>query len=196
MKTLLLPLWFLCDFSTKYKGVEKHMQTKIVKIPQCTAQQAKEFDVAGGDITVYTAGAARYRTTEEIAGEYVCRLPNVIGIGNALSTDTVKMFDSPFVSANNHIAVVRDEEIILPKILFNILKYAVGIESRFRGTALKTACMDEILRIEIPVPPMQWQLKMADFIGQTERDAERIQSQIDLLDNQIKELINNPYQNK
>ena len=168
------PLWQLTAWDKKFNGVDKSMQKKIIKYPYVLAKVFDDLEVDEGDVRLLSTGISDKErwTTEEIAGDLVCD-GEIVAIPWG-GTPNVKYYKGKFVTADNRIATSLDKNILNNKFLFYYLNNIIeDIAALYRGAGIQHPSMKGVLSLEIPVPPIEVQSKIAEILDNfTELEAE------------------------
>ena len=140
---------------------EKHKVGDIVnwsKEKQASAKELKELLDKNGEIAVYS--------TQEFIG--MCNT-NIYNNGNALllpqgGEACIQYVDKPFITANNNIGRVKDNNTQFVSMLLQ--SQIKEIELNFRGLAIKHPDMKAINNIDIKLPSLPEQQKIASILSE------------------------------
>lgn len=152
------PLWSLTAWDKKFNGVDKSKQQKIISYNYYLAQDFNKVERKNGNIKYISTGISgdnRY-TTEELAKDYLSEGEIVcIPWGG---TPNVKYHKGKFVTGDNRIATSLDTKILNNKYLYYWLEANIKLlNSFYRGSGIKHPNMENVLNMNIPVPPLKIQ---------------------------------------
>jgi type I restriction enzyme S subunit len=128
----------------------------------------KALEQNEGDVMLLSTGDYVGWTTEEIAGDYVCE-GEVVTIPWGGTVKGMKYYKGKFVTADNRIATSADTSVLNNKFLYYLfLHYSDVIQSFYRGAGIQHPNMNDVLHIELPVPPMEEQERIVGILDKFE----------------------------
>lgn len=137
----------------KFSGIKNNFEKKFKHV---SAAKLKEFDDPEGDIKLISTGNFTGYAKRENVKEYINK-GEILTIPTGGSAN-IKYFSGEFVDSGNLIATsIDDEKYNLKYIYYNLLEKNELIESFFRGPSVKHPDMSNILKIKIPIPPIEVQ---------------------------------------
>jgi type I restriction enzyme S subunit len=166
-------LWEVTAWDKRFNAVENHKQSKFHKYTYVLAAQLKTLAVDKGDVKLLSTGLdSPGWTTREVAGDLVADA-EIVAIpwgGKAV----VHYFSGPFVTADNRIAQVFNQNELSTKFLYYFLLENLSlIESFYRGSGIRHPSMANVLDLRIPLPPLQIQEEIVSILDKfTELEAE------------------------
>lgn len=165
-------LWEVTVWDKRFNGVDKEKQTKVLSFKHISSNELKRLETKDGEVKLLSTGKFNGWTTKELAGENINK-GEIISIPSGGSAD-IKYYEGFFVDSGNILASSCDEEILnLKYCYYYLLTKNELIESYFRGAGVKHPNMAEILKIKIPLPPLDIQKEIAKILNEfTELEAE------------------------
>lgn len=154
-------LWELTTWDKKFNGVDSYKQPKVIKYPYVLADVFNELEDTFGDVKLLSTGTYVGYTTKEKAGSNLCYGEIVAipwgGVAN------IKYFKGYFVTADNRIATSNNNEILSTRYLkwwmeSNLKK----IQDTYRGASIQHPSMNDILSLNIKLPGIKEQEKIAN----------------------------------
>lgn len=154
-------LWELTTWDKKFNGVDSYKQSKVIKYPYVLADVFNELEDTFGDVKLLSTGTYVGYTTKEKAGSNLCYGEIVAipwgGVAN------IKYFKGYFVTADNRIATSNNNEILSTRYLkwwmeSNLKK----IQDTYRGASIQHPSMNDILSLNIKLPGIKEQEKIAN----------------------------------
>ena len=144
----------------KFQSVEKSKQSKIINYPYLLASELFALEQEGGDVFLLSTGEKTGWTTEELAGKYLCS-GEVVTIPWGKSRpvkEVIKYYKGKFVTADNRIATSSDLSKLSNKFLYYwLVTQGEKIDAFYRGSGIQHPCMQEVLNLQIPIPPLEFQ---------------------------------------
>lgn len=169
-----VPLWSVTYWDKHFTNVPKDCQPKVIKYHYYLAAELEPLVVTGGDVKILTTNITDLWTTTDKVQETLSE-GEVVSIpwgGNP----NIQYYNGKFVTSDNRIATSRDRSILDNRYLYFCM---VGnrdvIASCYRGASLKHPEMAKVLNIEIPLPPLAEQKRIAgelDRICELKKNAE------------------------
>lgn len=168
-------LWEVTYWDKNFKGVDKSMQSHVIKYPYLLANELDTLVCADGDIRIlYTTENVAY-TTKELAGNNLCS-GEIVAIpwgGNP----TVKYYKGDFVTGDNRIATSSDTRILSNKYLYYwLLQNLDELAGYYRGAGIQHPSMLSVLSMRIPLPPLPVQeeiVRMLDAMSELQENLEK-----------------------
>lgn len=149
-------LYEITNWDKRFNGVSQYMQTNILSYKHVSAELLKSLLQDNGNIKLLSTGLFDGYTTEELAKDLVNE-GEVISIPSGGSAN-IKYYNGKFVDSGNILASSRDDELYNLKYIFYVLQSKNNVISDyFRGSGVKHPSMPDILKIDIPVPPIEVQ---------------------------------------
>jgi type I restriction enzyme S subunit len=140
----------------KFQGVNKALQPKILSFKHVSSKKLKSLNIPNGNIKLLSTGKFNGYTIIKLADEYLNK-GEVITIPTGGSAN-LKYYNGKFVDSGNLLACSRDISLFnLKYIYFFLLNINEKISGFFRGSGVKHPSMLNILKIEIPIPPLSIQ---------------------------------------
>ena len=157
-------LWEFTIWDKKFNEVESTKQPKIIKYPYLLADDFKKIEDPTGDVQLLSTGQYVGYTTKEKAGKYLCSGEVVTipwgGIPN------IKYFKGNFVTTDNRIAISNNIKILDNKYLYYYLNSNITfIEGMYRGASIKHPSMNDLLNMNLTMPLIEEQKKIAMFLS-------------------------------
>lgn len=145
----------------RFQGVEG--QEKVLSFVHVSAAKLKSLAVENGDITLLSTGNFEGFTNREIAEEFI-NSAEVITIPTG-GTANIKYHNGLFVDSGNLLASSTDSDLYDLKYIYYFLKNINHIiQGFFRGSGVKHPSMPDILKIQIPIPPLAVQKEIARIL--------------------------------
>ena len=167
-------LYQITVWDKKFSGVTKDMQPLTVKFKHTSALTLKELVVDGGNIKLLSTGQFDGYTTYDKANDLVNE-DEVITIPSG-GTANIKYYNGKFVDSGNILGKTANNSLYnLKYIYYYLLNNNKLIESFFRGSGVKHPNMINILKIQIPIPPIEVQkeiVQILDKFGELETELE------------------------
>ena len=137
----------------KFSGIKNNFEKNFKHV---SAAKLKEFDDPEGNIKLISTGNFTGYAKREKVKEYINK-GEILTIPTGGSAN-IKYFSGEFVDSGNLIATsIDDEKYNLKYIYYNLLEKNELIETFFRGPSVKHPDMPNILKIKIPIPPIEVQ---------------------------------------
>jgi type I restriction enzyme S subunit len=155
----------------RFNGVCKIRQPKTVNFKHVSAVDLKKLKKDEGDVKLLSTGKFDGWTTKELAGKNLnhCEIITIPSGGSA----NLKYYNGYFVDSGNILAIAKNESINLKYVYYYLLIQNNKIQDAFRGSGVKHPNMSEILKIKIPVPPLEIQQEIVSILDTfTELEAE------------------------
>ena len=160
-------LWEVTIWDKKFNGIEKYKQLKVNKYYYYLANDLKKLISEQGEIKILTTNKTNIFANEENVkgnitdGEVVC----IPWGGNPI----VQYYKGKFITGDNRIATSYNTTKLNNKFLFYYLLNNIGLISNFyRGSGIKHPDMSKVLEMKIPIPPIEIQNKIVDFLDNFE----------------------------
>ena len=160
-------LWEVTIWDKKFNGIEKYKQLKVNKYYYYLANDLKKLISEQGKIKILTTNKTNIFANEENVkenitdGEVVC----IPWGGNPI----IQYYKGKFITGDNRIATSYDTTKLNNKFLFYYLLNNIGLISSFyRGSGIKHPDMSKVLEMKIPIPPIEIQNKIVDFLDNFE----------------------------
>ena len=183
-------LWSITIWDKKFNEVDSDKQIKIIKYPYVLADIFNQIEDSSGTVRLLSTGNYKGFTTEEKAGENLCE-GEVVAIPWG-GVPNVKYYNGKFVTADNRIATSSDTKILDNKFLSLWMQnHLKEIESMYRGASIKHPSMREILEMNIQMPSLKEQEKIASLLFGVEELIDLEQSKIEKLQNIRKSCLEN-----
>ena len=183
------PLWSITIWDKRFNGVDKTWQPKVRKYTYLLADELDQIKDPNGDVRILYTGKATGFTTAEKAG-------SALAVGEIIAIPwggipRVQYYKGRFVTGDNRIAVSSDPSVINTEYLYFQLQSKIAIISSFyRGASLKHPSMRDVLKMEIQIPPLDYQKGAVRVLRCIEQQINFLAEQIALLDEQVKSLFN------
>lgn len=167
-------LYEITFWDKKFNGVEKNWQKKIVQFKHTSATQLKELNVQKGNIKLLSTGNFEGFAIES-------KVKNLLNEGEVITIPSggsanIKYYKGKFVDSGNILAVSSNPKLYFLKYIYYVLKNKNQlIESYFRGSGVKHPSMIDILKIKIPIPPIEVQkeiVKILDKFSEMKKELE------------------------
>ena len=172
------PLWELTIWDKKFNGVDRSKQPKVISYPYLLAKDMKALEQEDGDVTLLSTGEYIGHTTEELAGDFLCE-GEVVTIPWGGTVKGMKYFKGKFVTADNRIATSADTGILNNKFLYYIfLQQSDIIQSFYRGAGIQHPNMNNVLHMQIPVPPIEVQEEIVKILDRFADYAAELQAEL------------------
>ncbi len=167
-------LYEITNWDKRFNGVSQDMQTNILSYKHVSAELLKSLLQDNGNIKLLSTGLFDGYTTEELANDLVNE-GEVISIPSGGAAN-IKYYNGKFVDSGNNLASSRDDELYNLKYIFYVLQSKNNVVSDyFRGSGVKHPSMPDILKIDIPIPPIEVQeeiVRILDKFGKLEAELE------------------------
>jgi type I restriction enzyme S subunit len=138
----------------------------------------KALEQEEGTVKLLSTGDYEGWTTEEIAGNYVCE-GEVVTIPWGGTVKGMKYYKGKFVTADNRIATSADLSVLNNKYLYYIFQYySDTIQSYYRGAGIQHPSMNDVLHLEIPVPPLPIQEEIVRILDRFAEYAAELQAEL------------------
>ena len=166
------PMWAITTWDKKFNGVDKKKQPAINRHHYYLAKELEPLIVPNGDIKVLTTSPSDLYTTAELSKGNI-KDGEIVAIpwgGNAI----VQYYNGKYITSDNRIAIVNDEEQLNCKFLYYVLKNRENeLAKYYRGAGIKHPNMFKVLHMKIPVPPLPVQAEIVRILDAfTELEAE------------------------
>ncbi|MBO6254374.1 MAG: restriction endonuclease subunit S, partial [Bacteroidaceae bacterium] len=152
-----VPIWKLTAWDKKYLGVDKSKQSKIISYKYLLAKDLFALEMPEGDVKLLSTGTQEGWTTEDIAGDYLYE-GEIVSIPWGKSVEAkepVKYYKGKFVTGDNRIACSLNDKILKNKYLYYWLHANTDkLNALYRGASIQHPCMNDVLNLEIPLPPL------------------------------------------
>lgn len=150
-----------------FQGVPKSLQSRTIKYPYVLANVFNNIAREDGDVLLLSTGNYVGWTTEELAGDNLCEGEIVTipwgGYAN------IKYAKGKFVTADNRIATSLDLSVLNNKFLyFTMLSHQSELDSFYRGAGIKHPSMYDVLNMQIYLPSLAEQEKIASFLSEVD----------------------------
>ncbi|UYW01777.1 restriction endonuclease subunit S [Flavobacterium agricola] len=156
-------LWEVTIWDKKFNSVEKYKQPKTIKYNYLLASEIQLLKSGKGNIRLLSTNLTNWWTSEEIAGEIVSE-GEIIAIpwgGNPI----VQYYKGKFITGDNRIAVVNDQNYLSTKFLYYYLNENISLISSFyRGSGIKHPSMYNVLDLDVPIPSLKIQQEIVRFL--------------------------------
>lgn len=149
---IIKELWEVTTWDKKFNGVDKSKQPKVVAYKHVSSAILKSLKKENGTVKLLSTGKFDGYTTEIEAGSNL-NCGEVITIPSGGSAN-IKYYDGKFVDSGNILAEALDKTISLKFIYYFLLSKNEIVESFFRGSGVKHPNMTELLKLQIPIPPL------------------------------------------
>lgn len=167
-------LYEITNWDKRFNGVSQDLQTNILSYKHVSAKLLKSLLQDNGNIKLLSTGLFDGYTTEELANDLLNE-GEVISIPSGGSAN-IKYYNGKFVDSGNILASSKDNELYNLKYIFYVLQSKNNIVSDFfRGSGVQHPSMPDILKIDIPVPPIEVQneiVRILDKFGELELELE------------------------
>lgn len=165
-------LWEVTAWDKRFNGVDKEKQEKVLSFKHISSNELKRLGTEDGEVKLLSTGKFDGWTTKELAEKNINK-GEIISIPSGGSAN-IKYYKGLFVDSGNILASSLDKEILnLKYCYYYLLTKNELIESYFRGAGVKHPNMVEILKIKIPIPPIQIQEEIVKILDSfTELEAE------------------------
>lgn len=156
-------LWTITIWDKKFNEVDSEKQPKIIKYPYVLADVFNQIEDNSGDVRLLSTGKYQGYTTVEKAGENLCE-GEVVAIPWG-GVPNVKYYKGKFVTADNRIATSNDVTVLNNRFFSLWMESHLNeIESMYRGASIKHPSMREILEMDIQIPSIDEQEKIASLV--------------------------------
>lgn len=157
------PLWSIVIWDKKFSGVPSEQQTRTCKFKHVDAKTLRSIRTDSGDVKLLSTGNFDGFTNGRISASYV-NSGEVIAIPSGGAAN-IKYWDGLFVDSGNILAVSVDEQLYnLKYIYYYLLKIQNIIQGYYRGSGIQHPDMTAILRIKLPVPPLEIQKEIVKVL--------------------------------
>lgn len=163
-------IWELTTWDKKFNNIDKDLQPKIIKYPYVLANIFNKIKDKDGDVRLLSTGTNEKieMTTEEKAEKNLCE-GEVVAIPWG-GTPNVKYYNGKFVTADNRIATSNDTTKLDNKFLFYWMQKNIDtIASFYRGSGIKHPSMVRVLRMKIPIPPIEEQKRIIGILDKFDK---------------------------
>lgn len=156
---------------TKWDKRFNGVGNKPVAFKHVPAAQLKSLLTNNGDIKLLSTGKFDGYTSRQLAGDN-------LNVGEIISIPTggaanIKYWNGEFVDSGNILAVTENKNISLKYVYYHLLAKNELIQNYFRGSGVAHPSMPEILKIKIPIPPLEVQREIVDILDKfTQLEAE------------------------
>lgn len=150
-------LWKVTNWDKRFNSVDKNKQPQIISYPYLLAADLFKLEQPSGNVFLLSTGEQTGWTTEELAADYLCDGEVVcIPWGKSRPVkEVLKYYKGKFVTADNRIATSNDTAKLLNKYLYYwMLNSGEMIDRFYRGSGIKHPSMNDVLNMEIPIPPL------------------------------------------
>jgi type I restriction enzyme S subunit len=156
----------------RFQGVPALLQSKILKFKHVSSEKLKSLKSDSGNIKLLSTGNFEGFTTENLGGNYI-NDSEVIAIPTG-GTANLKYYNGKFIDSGNLLGISADFKLYNIKyIYYFMLNINNIIQEHFRGSGVKHPNMLEILKLQIPIPPLPVQLEIVRILDNfTELTAE------------------------
>lgn len=169
-------LWELTIWDKKFNGTTKEMQPKIENFKHISAKELKNLPIGGESIKLLSTGNYDEYTNDTSNENINCG--EVIAIpsgGNA----KIKYYSGKFIDSGNILAISKDIRLFNLKFIYYYLQRNITIIAEyFRGSGIKHPEMKSILKIKIPVPPIEVQKEIVRILDQLSKFTEEIKEKL------------------
>jgi type I restriction enzyme S subunit len=160
-------LWQITVWDKRFSGIDKEKQDKTCSFKHISAKDLKGLFVSDkasqtNNVKLLATGKFEGYTTEKLAGENLNE-GEIITIPSG-GTANLKYYKGKFVDSGNNLAISKGETINLKFVWYYLLTQKTIIEKCFKGSAIMHPDMPDILQIEIPIPPLEIQKKIAETL--------------------------------
>lgn len=174
-------MWELTAWDKKFQGVDKSMQEKIVPYKYLLAKDLFALSVPNGNIKLLSTGTQEGWTTVELAGEYISE-GEVVTIPWGKSPgakNPVKYYNGRFVTGDNRIATSLDKSVLNNKFLYYWMCSKIDLlDTFYRGAGIQHPSMFMVLTMQIPLIPLEVQLKIVDQLDTFASSIDNLKQQI------------------
>lgn len=162
-----VPLWSVTIWDKRFNNVDREKQPKVITYPYLLAKDMFALEQEDGDVFLLSTGEQTGWTTEEIAGDNLCK-GEVVTIPWGKSrkvSEVMKYYNGKFVTADNRIATSTDINKLSNKYLYYwLMSQGELIDSFYRGSGLKHPSMKDVLDMKIPLPPIEVQCEIVRIL--------------------------------
>lgn len=162
-----VPLWKVTIWDKQFNSVDRKKQPKIKTYPYLLAADLFKLKQSNGDVFLLSTGEQTGWTTEELASNYLCN-GEVVSIPWGKSRpvkEVLKYFKGKFVTADNRIATSNDTAKLSNKYLYYwMLNNGEIIDRFYRGSGIKHPNMNDVLNMQIPLPPLPMQAEIVRIL--------------------------------
>lgn len=160
-------LWEVTIWDKRFNSVDRKKQPIIISYPYLLAADLFKLEQSSGDVFLLSTGEQTGWTTEELASNYLCN-GEVVSIPWGKSRpvkEVLKYFKGKFVTADNRIATSNDTTKLSNKYLYYwMLNNGEIIDSFYRGSGIKHPNMNDVLNMQIPLPPLPVQKEIVHIL--------------------------------
>src|SRR5574344_1209031 len=157
------PLWSITNWDKNFNSVEKYKQLNVNKYHYYFANELKSLESIGGNIKILNTNLTDLWVREEdvkdtLSEDEVICIP---GGGNPI----VQYYNGKFVTGDNRIATVKDNNQTSTKYLYYCLQNQLSLISTFyRGSGIKHPNMAKMLDLSVPHPPIEVQREIVRIL--------------------------------
>ncbi len=159
---IIKELWEVTIWDKRFNGVDKSKQQKVVSYKHVSSAILKSLKKEKGTVKLLSTGKFDGWTTEIEAGSNL-NCGEVITIPSGGSAN-IKYYDGKFVDSGNILAKALDKTVSLKFIYYYLLSKNEIVESFFRGSGVKHPNMTELLKLQIPIPPLAIQEEIVNIL--------------------------------
>jgi type I restriction enzyme S subunit len=164
-------LWEVTIWDKRFNSVDREKQPIIISYPYLLAADLFKLEQSTGDVFLLSTGKKTGWTTEELASNYLCN-GEVVSIPWGKSRpvkEVLKYYKGKFVTADNRIATSNDTTKLLNKYLYYwMLNNGEIIDRFYRGSGIKHPNMNDVLNMQIPLPPLPVQEEIVRILDNLE----------------------------
>lgn len=185
------PIWSLTAWDKKFNGVDKEKQKKVISYKYYLSTDFTKVEKENGNIKYISTGISgddRY-TTEELAGDYIAD-GEVVCIPWG-GTPNIKYHKGKFVTGDNRIATSLDVNILSNKFLYYWMQSKINVISKFyRGSGIKHPSMQDVLDMNIAVPPLEVQCEIVHILDDFTLLSAELSAELEARQKQFKHYLN------
>ncbi|MGC7170152.1 restriction endonuclease subunit S [Metamycoplasma hominis] len=173
-------LWEIVDFDKKFKGVDKNKQQNILSFKHVSANELKLYKKEEtGNVKLLSTG--QYDGfTSYVENDKNINYGEIISIPSG-GAPLIKYYKGYFIDSLNILLSSKDAKKYSLKFLYYFLiANKENIEQNFRGSSIKHPDMENIIELQIPLPPLEIQNKIVEILDKLETYTKDIQSGLPL----------------
>ncbi|MGL4647413.1 MAG: restriction endonuclease subunit S [Mycoplasmoidaceae bacterium] len=156
------PLGKITLWNKKFNGAN-HYNNERINIISVSAKFSKSLLYKDGDIKILNCGKEMGFAREDDVKGFINE-GEVISLPEG-GTANIKYWNGKFVNALNLIAISYNKEIIRTKFIYYYLLNNINhLQNNYRGSGIQHPDMRNILKIQIPIPPINVQDEIIEFL--------------------------------
>lgn len=171
------PLGELTIWDKRFSGVPNEQQMHTCRFKHVDAKTLKSIQTNDGNIKLLSTGNFDGFTNREISVNYI-NSGEVIAIPSG-GTASIKYWNGLFVDSGNILAISSNEQFYnLKYVYYCLLNIQNAIQGYYRGSGIQHPDMAAILRIKLPVPPLEIQKEIVNVLDNFTEYSTELQTEL------------------